>query len=55
MKNVLRETIEMTLSDVHIETGRKDEFERVVNALEAAISEKIISHEVDFYSESMKV
>ena len=51
----MRETIEAVLEDVHIESGRKDEFKRVVDNLEVAISEKIISNEIDFYTEALKV
>jgi hypothetical protein len=50
MANTLRATIEKVLVDVHIETGRKDDWEQVVSRLEAAIAEKIRSHEIDYYS-----
>lgn len=53
-KNVLRETIEYVLKDVHIETGRKDQWDKVVSELEEAISAKITRHEIDFYTESKK-
>lgn len=55
MKNVLRETIEEVLEDVHIETGRKDEWNCIVRRLEESISEKILNHEIDFYSEDYKL
>lgn len=35
----IRETIEAVLKDVHIETGRTDEWDRVVAELTAAVSE----------------
>ena len=54
MKNVLLDTIKEVLEEVHIETGRKDDFERVCNDLESAISAKILAHEIDYYSESLK-
>ncbi len=54
MPNILRETIEKVLKDIHIETGRKDDWEQTVLALETAISNKIISHEIDYYSETIK-
>lgn len=37
--NILRETILSVLKDVHIETGRTDDFNKVVGELELAISE----------------
>lgn len=52
--NLLKETILNVLKDVHIETGRKDEFNKVINELESAIREKIISHEIDHYTEMEK-
>ena len=54
MKNILKETILSVLKDVHIETGKTKEFDKVVNELESAISEKIISHDIDYYTETDK-
>ena len=54
MNNILRETISEALKDIHIETGRKDDFERVVNRLEIDISEKILSQDIDIYTEGEK-
>ena len=50
-KNTLRETIESVLDDITIESGRRDEFEKVVLSLESAISKKIVNHEIDYYTE----
>lgn len=55
MPNILRETINNVLTDIHIETGRKDDYERVVDALESAISEKILTQEIDVYTEDLKL
>lgn len=49
-ENVLRDTIECVLKDVHIESGTKKEWSDTVTALELAISQKIIGHEIDFYA-----
>ncbi len=45
MDNNLRDVIESVLRDVHVESGRKDEYDRLVNELESAISEKIINRD----------
>jgi len=50
MKSPLRTVIEEVLKDVHIETGDQSQWDDVVNRLEAAISAKILSHEIDYYS-----
>ena len=52
--NILRETIEECLKNVHIETGRKDDFEKVVNKLEAIISKKVLMMEVSPETEKEK-
>ena len=52
MSELLREAIDSVLSGVHIEDGSKAAYERVAAALDAAISEKIKSHEIDHYTES---
>jgi hypothetical protein len=41
----LKQIIESVLNDVHIESGRKDEYERVVMNLELAISSAINNHD----------
>jgi len=55
MQNILLETIKRSLSEVHTEDGSKEQFDRVCEKLEADISEKILSHEIDFYTENLKV
>ena len=52
--NILRETIEECLKNIHIETGRKDDFEKVVNKLEAIISKKVLSMEISPETEKEK-
>lgn len=52
--NTLRETIEAVLSDVHIDDGTEGAHARVVDRLEAAISQRILGHAIDIYSERMK-
>ncbi len=54
MENLLLEVIKETLEDVHIETGRKDDFEKICNLLERNISNRILSHHIDYYSECLK-
>ena len=53
--NILLETIKKTLDEVHIETGGKNDFDAVCLELEREISNKILIHEIDFYTESNKV
>jgi len=53
--NILLETIRETLKDVHIESGRTDEFDKICLMLEEAVSNKIVNHEIDYYTESTKV
>ena len=43
MKNGVRGAIESVLRDVHIESGRKDEWQQVVSDLEAAIKVAVAS------------
>ena len=52
--NKLRDTIETALKDVHIETGRDDEFEKVVNKLEMDISKAILNVDINPYDEMKK-
>lgn len=54
MKDILLDTIKEVLGDVHIESGRKDEFDKVCEELERAISVKIMNHEIDYYPEHLK-
>lgn len=51
--NVLINTIKDTLKDVHIESGQRDEWDKVVSALNNAISDKILSHDIDYYEVDM--
>jgi len=53
MKNILLDTIKEVLNDVHIESGRKDEFDKVCEELERAILVKIMNHEIDCYTEHL--
>ena len=45
----IRETIEAVLKDAHIETGRKDEWERVVGKLATAIAECVRQENEDIH------
>jgi hypothetical protein len=53
-ENKLLSTIRLALTEVHIETGRRDDFDRVCLELEEAISKEVWRHEIDFYSECYK-
>lgn len=54
MKNILREVIEKALNDVAIEIGGRDYFTRVADSVELAVSKKILSHDIDYYTEDLK-
>ncbi len=54
MNNVLLDTIKEVMQDWHIETGRNDERDKLCLLIENAISKKILSHEIDYYSEKHK-
>lgn len=50
MKNILRETIESVLGQYNI-----DYVWDVADKLEMAISDKILRHDIDYYTEKIKI
>jgi len=52
--NKLRITIEKALKDIHIETGTKDDFVKVVNKIEIEVSKMVLSQDIDIHSEGGK-
>ena len=54
-RNELLETIKEELKFIYIQDGRPERFESICNDLEKAISKKILSHEIDYYTEELKL
>lgn len=54
MSNALLEAIKQELDDVTIDDGTIDRFEQVCKDIEKAVSNKIINHEIDYYTEINK-
>ena len=52
--NELRSAIEFALKDIHIETGRADEFTKVVNKIEIEVSKKVRYQYINPYDEMHK-
>lgn len=52
--NTLRDAIELAMKDIHIETGKDEEFIKVVNRIEIEVSKMVVSQDVNQYDESRK-